>query len=73
MKAWEIWNYQPPGWPEAHPAVIVSSPQRVDNKPDVNVLMHLVTKGQLKNRRGEVTLERRRQIIQTMIRANDWL
>ena len=39
MNAWEIWSYQPPGWPTAHPAVIVSSPERVANKPDVNVLM----------------------------------
>jgi mRNA-degrading endonuclease toxin of MazEF toxin-antitoxin module len=39
MKAWEIWSYQPPNWPEPHPAVIVSSPERVANKPDVNILM----------------------------------
>jgi hypothetical protein len=28
MKAWEIWSYQPAGWPEPHPAVIVSGPAR---------------------------------------------
>lgn len=39
MKAWEIWSYQPAGWPEAHPAIIVSHPARVANKPDVSVLM----------------------------------
>jgi len=39
MKSWEIWSYHPPGWPEAHPAVIVSHPARVANKPDVSVLM----------------------------------
>ena len=39
MKTWEIWSYQPAGWPEAHPAVIVSSPNRVSNKPDLNILM----------------------------------
>jgi hypothetical protein len=39
MKAWEIWSYQPSGWPEPHPAVIVSSPSRVANKPDLNILM----------------------------------
>jgi hypothetical protein len=39
VKAWEIWTYQPPGWPEPHPAVIVSSSERVANKPDVNVLL----------------------------------
>lgn len=39
MKAWEIWTYQPAGWPEPHPAVIVSHPQRVALKPEVNVIM----------------------------------
>ena len=39
MKAWEILNWQPPGWPEPHPAVLVSHPNRVANKPEVNVLM----------------------------------
>jgi hypothetical protein len=39
MKAWEIMSWQPPGWPEAHPAVVVSHPARVANKPEVNVLM----------------------------------
>ena len=39
MKAWEIWYYQPAGWPEPHPCVIISSPQRVANKPDVNILL----------------------------------
>ena len=39
MKAWEVWSYQPVAWPEAHPAVIVSSQDRVANKPDVNVIL----------------------------------
>lgn len=39
MKPWEIWSYHPPGWPEPHPAVIVSGAARVTNKPDVNVLL----------------------------------
>jgi mRNA-degrading endonuclease toxin of MazEF toxin-antitoxin module len=107
MKAWEIWSYQPPGWPEPHPTVIVSAPDRVANKPDVNVLMcsskqatrdampnevildmsdglnwptlckcdllHLVTKAELTKKRGTVSNERRRQIIATLNRANDWI
>ncbi len=107
MKAWEIWSYQPHGWPEEHPAVIVSAPSRVTNKPELNVLMcsskqamrdampnevildssdglswptlckcdllHLVAKAELKTRRGKVGGERRRQIIATIIRANDWV
>ena len=36
-KAGESW--QAPGWPEPHPAVIVSHPDRVANKPDVTVLI----------------------------------
>jgi hypothetical protein len=39
MKAWEIWSYQPEGWPEPHPVVIVSAPGRVANKPELNVIM----------------------------------
>src|SRR5438105_14476297 len=39
MNAWDIYSFQPPGWPEPHPAVIVSHPDRVANKPDVNILM----------------------------------
>jgi mRNA-degrading endonuclease toxin of MazEF toxin-antitoxin module len=39
MRAWDIYSFQPPDWPEAHPAVIVSHPERVANKPEVTILM----------------------------------
>jgi mRNA-degrading endonuclease toxin of MazEF toxin-antitoxin module len=39
MKAWDIFSWQPPGWPDPHPAVIVSHPDRVANKPDVTVIV----------------------------------
>jgi mRNA-degrading endonuclease toxin of MazEF toxin-antitoxin module len=39
MKAWEIFSWQAPGWPEPHPAVIVSHPDRVANKPEVTVIV----------------------------------
>src|SRR5437868_2435017 len=39
MRAWDILSWQPPGWPEPHPAVIISHPQRVSNKPEVNILL----------------------------------
>ena len=39
MKAFEIFSWQPPGWPEPHPCVIISNPSRVENKPDVEVLL----------------------------------
>ena len=107
MKAWDIFSYQPPDWPEPHPCVIVSHPGRVANKPEVNILMcssqraqraprpneivldqsdglnwptlckcdllHSVEKTDLKNRRGVVTPERRRQIIATINRAMGWV
>ena len=107
MKAWEIWSYQPVEWPEAHPAVIVSSPARLANKPELNVLMcssqqakrppephevildqadglswptlcrcdllYLVSKSALFNRRGRVTEQRKRAIIATINRSNDWV
>ena len=39
MNAWEIYSYQHPGWPEPHPAVIVSHPDRVILKPEVTILL----------------------------------
>jgi mRNA-degrading endonuclease toxin of MazEF toxin-antitoxin module len=39
LKAWDIFSYQPSGWPEPHPAVVVSHPDRVAQKPEVNILM----------------------------------
>lgn len=100
-------NWQPPGWPEPHPAVIVSHPNRVANKQEVNVLMcstkpatrpakadevildqsdgldwptlcrcdlfFLVSKSDLKGRRGAVCEERRKQIVLTLNRANGWV
>jgi hypothetical protein len=39
MKAWDIFNWQPPGRPEPHPAVIVSHASRVAHKPEVSLLM----------------------------------
>ena len=39
MKQWDIVSWQPPGWPEPHPAVIVSHAQRAVSKPDVEVVL----------------------------------
>lgn len=39
MKPFDIFSYQPPGWPELHPCVIVSHPSRAANKPDVEIVM----------------------------------
>src|ERR1035437_6326109 len=39
MKAFEIYSWQPAGWAEPHPAVIVSNPDRVTNKPEAEAAM----------------------------------
>ena len=39
MKPFEIFSWQPSGWPEAHPCVVVSHPDRADRKTPVEVLM----------------------------------
>ena len=57
MKAWEIWSYQPQGWPQPHPAVIVSSSERVANKPDVNILMCSSQQATRDPRPNEVVLD----------------
>ena len=57
MKAWEIWSYQPEGWPEPHPAVIISGSQRVANKPDLNVLLCTSQRANRAPLRNEVILD----------------
>ena len=57
MKPWEIWSYQPAGWPEPHPAVIVSHPQRVAAKPEVNVVMCSSQEASRPPRPNEVLLD----------------
>ena len=39
MKPYEIFSWQPPGWPEAHPAVIISHSARAEKKQWVEVLL----------------------------------
>ena len=87
--------------------MIVSSSERVANKPEVNILMcssqkaareprpnevvldqadglnwptlckcdliHAVVKTELKQRRGLVSAERRRAIVSTINRSNEWI
>jgi hypothetical protein len=35
----DIYSYKPPGFPDPHPVVIVSHPNRVANKPMVSVIV----------------------------------
>jgi len=57
MKAWDIFTFQPPGWPQPHPAVIVSHPKRVANKREVNVLMCSSHRATLPPEANEVILD----------------
>ena len=57
MKAWEIWSFQPSGWPEPHPAVIVSHPMRVTNKPQVDIVMGSTQGAQRQPKPNEVILD----------------
>jgi hypothetical protein len=57
MRAWEIWSYQPPEWPEPHPAVIVSHPDRVASKPEVMVAMCASKQSVRPPESNEVTLD----------------
>lgn len=105
MRQWDIYTYDP-GYGN-HPVVIVSHPDRVGNKRDVEILICSsqranraatptevmldsahglnwetickcdlivsVSKSDLHQPRGQVTSERRRQIISTIIRSHDWV
>lgn len=103
MKPREIYSWQPDGWPEPHPAGIISEDSRVIHKPPLNVplcssqrarrsagptevvsdkadgldwptlckcdLIYSVDKSEPSNHRGEVTLERRRQIARKVVQS----
>jgi len=57
MKPFDIYNWQPQGWPEPHPAVIVSNADRVANKPEVEVLMCSSKKAGRAPQTGEILLD----------------
>ena len=39
MKPFDVFSWQPPGWPEPHPCIVISHPARAANKDPVEVLM----------------------------------
>jgi len=57
MKAWDIFSWQPPGWPEPHPVVIVSHPDRVAYQPDVTVIVCASRKASRLPEPNEVVLD----------------
>jgi mRNA-degrading endonuclease toxin of MazEF toxin-antitoxin module len=50
MKPFEVYGWQPAGWNESHPCIIVSHPARADRKNPVEVVM---CSTQRANRRAE--------------------
>ena len=57
MKPFDIFSWQPTGWSEPHPCVIVSNPARIEHKADVEVLMCSSKKSTRLARPGEVILD----------------
>jgi mRNA-degrading endonuclease toxin of MazEF toxin-antitoxin module len=57
VKPFDIYSWQPAGWPGPHPAVIVSNPDRVANKPEVEVLMCSSNKAGRAALPGEILLD----------------
>jgi mRNA-degrading endonuclease toxin of MazEF toxin-antitoxin module len=55
MKQWEIYTYDPGFGP--HPAVIVSHPLRVANKPDLEILLCSTQRASRPARETEVLLD----------------
>jgi mRNA-degrading endonuclease toxin of MazEF toxin-antitoxin module len=106
LKPFEIYSWQPAGWPEPHPAVVISHPDRAAKKDMVEVLMcstqpttrtnkvhevildqadgldwptlckcdliYAVPRGDLKRKRGEVSVSRRAHLLRVMIGAHGW-
>jgi hypothetical protein len=106
MKPFEVYSCQPAGWPEPHPCVVISHPDRADRKNPVEVIMcssqrsqraaeaheiildeadgldwatlckcdviYAFPRAELKNKRGEVSLPRRGQIVRKIIAAHGW-
>ena len=58
MKPFDIYSWQPPGWPEPHPCVILSSAARAANKPDVEVVLCSTQKAGRDARSDEIILDK---------------
>jgi len=58
MRQFDIFYWKPPEWIEAHPAVIVSHPDRVSRKPDVEVLLCSTQRAQRQAEHHEIILDK---------------
>jgi mRNA-degrading endonuclease toxin of MazEF toxin-antitoxin module len=57
MKPFDVFSWQPPGWVEPHPCVIVSHPARIANKAEVNVVACSSKRATRKAQAHEVILD----------------
>ena len=57
MKPFDIYDWQPPGWPAPHPCVVISHPDRAANKPDVEVVLCSTQRAGRKPEAHEVILD----------------
>ena len=57
MKPFDIFRWQPTGWPEPHPCVIVSNPVRTANKPEIEVVMCSTKQASRPVQPGEIILD----------------
>ena len=57
MNLFEIYSWQPARWPEPHPCVIVSHPDRADRKTPVEVIMCSTKRTTRKAQPDEIILD----------------
>ena len=57
MKPFDVFFWQPPGWPEPHPCVVISHVSRAENKDPVEVLMCSSKRATRSARPNEVILD----------------
>ncbi|MCX6925299.1 MAG: type II toxin-antitoxin system PemK/MazF family toxin [Verrucomicrobia bacterium] len=57
MKQFDIFYWKPPEWKEAHPAVVVSHPDRAERKPQVEVILCTTQRAQRRAEAHEIMLD----------------
>ena len=57
MKPFEVFSWQPPGWPNPHPVVIVAHPDRAARKPWVDVVVCTSQRANRKPETHEILLD----------------
>jgi mRNA-degrading endonuclease toxin of MazEF toxin-antitoxin module len=57
VKQFDIFYWKPPAWKEAHPAVVVSHPDRADRRPQVEVILCTTQRAQRRAEAHEIILD----------------